>query len=97
MSKSDMFNQILRLVADETEVPPVRILSGKKDAETVDARYLLVHFLLEAGFTPAYISEKAGVSERTVSNIQTNFETRRCVQKMFRIQAENIRKLMGRC
>ena len=84
MSKSELFDAILRLVSCETEVPAEHILSGKKDTETVDARYLLVHFLIESGFTPSYIY------------IHTNFEIRYNMQKMLRIQTESIRKQMGK-
>lgn len=90
-----MFDEILRLVSRETEVPLGNILSGRKDTESVDARYLLVHYLLDTGFTPSYIASRTCISERTVSNIQTNFEGRLKSQKMLRIQSENIRKLLG--
>lgn len=48
MSKSEIFNTILRMVSEETEIPSAQILSGRKDTETVDARYLLVHFLFQS-------------------------------------------------
>ena len=94
MSKSELFDENLRLVSCETEVPLENILSGRKDTESVDARYLLVHYLIDTGFTPSYIASKTGISERTVSNIQTNFDCRVKAQKMLRIQSENIRKLL---
>ena len=92
MNKVNIFNTVLRIVAEETEISPGRILSGRKDSETVDARYLLVYFLHHIGFTPPYIAEKIGKTERTVTYIQTNFDQRFSTQKMFRIQCENIRK-----
>lgn len=94
MSKSEIFNLILRIVSDETEIPGQQILSGRKDMETVDARYLLVHFLSYVGFTPSYISSRISITERTVTNILTNFEIRMSTQKMLRIQCENIRKVL---
>ena len=96
MSKCELFDAILRLVSCETEVPAEHILSGKKDTETVDARYLLVHFLIESGFTPSYIASKIGATQRTVCYIHTNFEIRYNMQKMLRIQTESIRKQMGK-
>ena len=89
MNKNELFDYILRLVICETEVCPGQILSARKDTESVDARYLLVHYLVDAGFTPSCIPE------RTVSNIQTNFDTRLSTRKILRIQSENIRKKMG--
>lgn len=95
MSKTDIFNAILRLVSEETELPCPQILSGRKDMETVDARYLLVHFLAETGLPPSYIASKIGMTERTVTNILTNFELRVATQKMLRIYSENIQKRLG--
>lgn len=95
MSKSDIFNDILRKVSEETEISCPQILSRRKDMETVDARYLLVHFLSETGFSPSYIAAKIGVRERTVTHILTNFDVRLSTQKMLRIQCENMRKWLG--
>lgn len=95
MSKSDIFNDILRKVSEETEISCPQILSRRKDMETVDARYLLVHFLSETGFSPSYIVAKIGVRERTVTHILTNFDVRLSTQKMLRIQCENMRKWLG--
>ena len=95
MSKSDIFNDILRKVSEETEISCPQILSRRKDMETVDARYLLVHFLSETGFSSSYIAAKIGVRERTVTHILTNFDVRLSTQKMLRIQCENMRKWLG--
>jgi hypothetical protein len=95
MSKTDIFNTILRMVSEETEIPCTQILSRHKDMETVDARYLLVHFLSETGFTPSYIASKVHITERTVTYIHTNFELRVATQKMLRIYFENLRKRLG--
>lgn len=95
MNKNELFDYILRLVICETEVCPGQILSARKDTESVDARYLLVHYLVDAGFTPSSIAARTGIPERTVSNIQTNFDTRLSTRKILRIQSENIRKKMG--
>lgn len=92
MSKTELFDHILHIVAEETELPAVRILSRKRDAETVDARHLLVYFLSDTGFTSSYIAKRIGVTERTIQQIQTNFHERRSIQKLFRRNYENITK-----
>lgn len=92
MSRSELFENILRMVSEETEIPSSQIVSRRKDSETVDARYLLVHFLSDTGFSPSYIAEKIGVTERTVTNIKTNFEIRCSVQKLLRMNCENLTK-----
>lgn len=50
MCKADIFNEIIQIVSRETEIAPKVILSGSKEAEVVDARYLLVYFLFKEGF-----------------------------------------------
>lgn len=72
MSKSEIFNTILRMVSEETEIPSAQILSGRKDTETVDARYLLVHSLFQSGLNPSYIAARIGKTERAVNQIHTN-------------------------
>lgn len=43
MCKSEIFAKILRLVSEETEISTSDILSGSKETDVVDARYLLVY------------------------------------------------------
>lgn len=95
MSKSEIFNTILRMVSEETEIPSAQILSGRKDTETVDTRYLLVHFLFQSGLNPSYIAARIGKTERAVNQIHTNFDQRFSTQKIFRISCERIRKRLG--
>lgn len=58
MCKSQIFAEIINLVAQEMEVPPEKILSDDKTIETVDARYLIVRLLLEEGLYSASDSFK---------------------------------------
>lgn len=90
MSKTELFDHILHLVAEETELPAGRILSKRRDTETVDARYLLVHFLSDTGFSPSYIAQRIGFTERAVQKIQTHFDERLSFQKLLRINFEHI-------
>lgn len=95
MCKSRIFAEILNVVSSETEVPASQILSKKKDEETVDARYLLVHSLSVQGFTQTQISRFISKDVRTVNNILNGFEERGRSRKMFGINLENIRKQLG--
>ena len=54
--KTEIFAKILDIVANETELTSEQILSCCRTAETVDARYMLVHLLRREGI---YISEIA--------------------------------------
>lgn len=92
MCKSEIFAKIIGTVADETEISTERILSNNKDSETVDARYLLVHLLIENGFYPSWIAGKLHKTKRSINYIVTNFDSRIKCGKMLRIYLERLRK-----
>lgn len=66
MCKSELYRQILGTVSQETEIPEERILSKAKNAEIVDARYLLVYFLWRQGFHAPVISSLMNFSRRPI-------------------------------
>lgn len=90
-----MFEHVLRLVSEETEIPSGQIVSRRRDTDTVDARYLLVYFLFQVGLSTAFIARRMGVTQRTVTFIHSNFSDRVSMQKFMRINCENIRKRLG--
>lgn len=77
MCKSEIFERIVGVVAEETEIPRERILSKSKNAELVDARYLLVHFLWRRGFHAPVISALMNYSRRPVEKMISQFDLRR--------------------
>ncbi len=95
MCKSNIFSEVLKVVSEETEVPAECILSGKKDEDTVNARYLLVHLLGKKGFTNASIAKFINKNVRTVNNIMNGFDERMRTRKMLGIYLEQIRNLLG--
>ncbi len=95
MSKSEIFAEALNMVSKETELPVEKILSSCKDAETVDARHLLVRLLTDRGIYPAQIAVLMSKTERTINYIITNFQCRAETRKMLRINWENIKKSFG--
>lgn len=95
MCKSRIFNEILKAVSEETEVLADCILSNKKDEDTVDARYILVHLLSKSGISHASIAKFINKDIRTVNNIITGFEARMKSRKMFGINSEQIKKVLG--
>lgn len=95
MCKSEIFAEILRIVSTETEISTSDILSNNKEAEVVDARYLLVHLLYEHGFYPSQIASHIRKTKRSINYILSNFSDRLQGGKMLRIQYENIKKLQG--
>ena len=72
-----MFNKILSVVAEETEIPAECILSRCKRREVVDARYMLVAALLDAGLYKTEIARLARLTGRAVEVISSNFDRRR--------------------
>lgn len=95
MCKSEIFAEILRIVSKETEIQTSEILSSSKEAEVVDARYLLVHLLYERGFYPSQIALQTRKTKRSINYILSGFSDRIQRGKMLRIQYENIKKLQG--
>lgn len=95
MSKSEIFAETLNLVSKETEIPVEKMLSSCKDAETVDARHLLVRLLADRGIYPAQIAVWMSKTERAINYIITNFQCRAETRKMLRINWENIKNTLG--
>lgn len=95
MCKSRIFAEVLDIVSTETEVPGEQILSPRKDEETVDARYLLVHFLAQQGLSHAKIASLINKNVRTINYIITNFSEREKERKILRINSENIKNKVG--
>lgn len=94
MCKSEIFAETLKIVSKETEISVEKILSACKDAETVDARHLLVRLLVDRGIYPAQIAVFIHKTERTVNYMITNFQLRAESRKILKINWDNIRKLM---
>lgn len=95
MCKSEIFAGTINLVSQETGIPAERILSPDKDAETVDARYLLVSLLAGRGMYPSQTAVHIHKTKRAVNYMISNFRERMEGGKMLRIYWENIRKSLG--
>lgn len=61
-----IFNEVLHLVAEESELSPDLILSKSRIAEVVDARQLIVWFCFKRGLTHRAIAEHLGISRQAV-------------------------------
>lgn len=77
MRKTEIFAQILKAVANETELTQEQILSCCRTAETVDARYILVHLLRRRGLYIGEIARMINFSRRGVEKMLSQFENRR--------------------
>lgn len=76
MRKTELFAEILECVANETELTKEQILSCCRTAETVDARYILVHLLRDNGIYIGEIARMMNFSRRGIEKMLTQFEDR---------------------
>lgn len=88
--------RLFRLSAGKREIAPKVILSGSKEAEVVDARYLLVYFLFKEGFYPSQIASLVGKTKRAVNYMLSNFSSRVRCGKMMGIYRERIGNELGK-
>lgn len=72
-----IFNEVLHLVAEESELSPDLILSKSRIAEVVDARQLIVWFCFKRGLTHRAIAEHLGISRQAVCQILVGVDDRR--------------------
>lgn len=77
MCKSSFFDRIICAVSQETEIPIEKIMGGGKTREEVDARYLAVYYLKDAGFYESDIARMLRITRQAVGAILRRFETRR--------------------
>lgn len=92
MKKLDLFNTVLDLVEEETEVNRGLILSGNKKEEAVDARALLVYILHEQGLYPQKIAEISGICPRCIQPFILRFRDRAESRRILGINYENVRR-----
>lgn len=95
MTKKEIFQHILDVVANETEVSQDYILGGRKDGDTVDARHLLVYMLFVRGFSVQQIAKLIHKTSRGVNTMIANIPDRLRSRKILRIQKENIVNMLG--
>lgn len=91
MCKSDIFQHLLRLTAEETETSAERITGFYGDMESTDARYILVTLLYERGFYPSQIAALMNRKPRGVRSLLA----RGLTSPMVGIMLANIRRKAG--
>lgn len=91
MCKSDIFQHLLRLTAEETETSAERITGFYGDMESTDARYILVTILYERGFYPSQIAALLNRKPRGIRSLLA----RGLTSPMVGIMLANIRRKAG--
>ena len=61
-----IYDEVLSLVAEETEISAEMIASKSRLAEVVDARQMVVWVCFKAGLHPRTIAEKLGITRQAV-------------------------------
>lgn len=94
--KSHIYNEVLAAVVAVTEIEGSRILSHEKQADVVEARCLLFHFLQEQGFYPSEIARFTGQSRQCVAMLLNTYDIRRKYRgKMLSIFERDICKMLS--
>lgn len=94
MRKTELFAQILKTVANETELTPEQILSCCRTAETVDARYMLVYLLKREGIYIGEIARMMNFSRRGVEKMLSQLEINECSAPLFALVIAKIMEVM---
>lgn len=96
MCKTQLFNDILQFVSEETEINEALILSDSKSTAVVDARSILVDILREKGLYPVQIAEYLHKTPAGIRNLISRFETRKRSNGILAIYSQRIRNRMKR-
>lgn len=92
MYKSELFQKILSLVSEVTEIPSIMILSKSKVIAVVDARSILVNILAEQGLYPVQIAELVDHTPASIRNLISNYSNRCKGNHIIAIYSQKVRK-----
>lgn len=95
MYKMQIYLDTLSAVAEETELEIVKIISGCKEEEVIDARAILIRLLFEQGLYPIQISKFSGICQRSVNRFLLDFKDRISTRIMMRLYYDNLRNKLG--
>lgn len=70
------FENIIKAVAEASDLRPCQILCKRRYQETIDARWVAVKLLREEGFYSSKIADLMGMTTRNVNYILFSVETR---------------------
>ena len=68
MGKNEDFSKVIKVVTELTDVSEEAILGRSREAEVVDARWMVIHFMRVKGYNTKEIAELIKHPERTVNN-----------------------------
>lgn len=94
-SKAEIFASILTDVSMETDVPEDVIISTSRNAEAVDARWILVKLLRMRGFYPSTIAPLINHKKRAVNSMISNFDDRMKTSPLMMMYYRNLKAKWG--
>ena len=83
--------QIVNVVAEQTELRPVQILGKRRFQEVTDARWMVVYLLREKGYYPSQIAAWMSMTPRNVNLILSSMHDRLKYEKHLRSNLESAR------
>ncbi len=100
MKRSEIFQKVLTIVSEHTEISEERILSIGRKNEEVDARSIAIHYWKQYGLDTLYIMQKMNRKyHNSVMHLYNMYEIRRSTNRYFRttssIIGQEIAKNMG--
>ena len=73
MGKVEDFSKVIKVVTELTEVSEESILGRSREAEVVDARWMVIHFMKVMGYSTSDIAKLINHPERTVNHATQMF------------------------
>lgn len=92
MKKTQLFNTVLNLVSQETEIPECIILSRSRSTDVVDARCILVKMLSHKGMYPSQIATYIKHTPASVRNLLFSYSDRVHNNNLIEIISKRIQK-----
>lgn len=76
MNSVDYCSKVIKVVTELTEVSEESILGKSRQAEVVDARWMVINLMKESGFSTRQIVNLTAFNRRTVDNALSQFGDR---------------------
>lgn len=95
MKVTDYCRKVTDIVVELTEVSREDLEGGRRSAEVVDARWIIIKLVREAGYYPSQIAPVMRMTVRQVQSIVAAFDVRlRFADAMMRINYEAASKVL---
>lgn len=75
-----IYKEVLRLVAEETEISPILIQSKSRLDDVVSARQMVAYFCFRAGMSHRSIADHLGISRQAVCQKIATIEDKRMLR-----------------